>query len=106
MTEKQVHDYVIKMKHKFHPKIQEIIDTVPEEMKRSDKIFESPMEKISKPIDNFLQGVLEQIDNMENNFVELSISHYIAYDPFVITFTNKKELYKYTTGCSASDKKL
>lgn len=66
MTEKQVHDYVIKMKYKFHPEIQEFIDTVPEEMKRSDEIFESPMDKIGKPIDNFLQGVLEQIENMEN----------------------------------------
>ena len=66
MTEKQVHDYVIKMKYKFHPEIQEFIDTVPEEMKRSAEIFESPMDKIGKPIDNFLQGVLEQIENMEN----------------------------------------
>ena len=66
MTEKQVHDYVIKMKSKFHPEIQEIIDMVPEEMKRSDEIFESPTDKAAKPLDNFIQGILEQLDNFEN----------------------------------------
>ena len=70
--EDAVLDFINKMKYKYHPSIQDLVDHVPEMLKRGsseaydESLDESSIGKLAKPIDTFMEELLDLYGDSES----------------------------------------